>query len=139
VKPAAFLMAALAVLASAGCGQLDLTPEGNPSRVLRGEVDWGDTSALPADATVTVRVVDATRVGMPPDVLGSQTIRNPGSAPVAFRVEYWAEDDVLRRGLNVEVRVAWGGKVRYFNMNGHAVTLGNASDTHRVTVNPIGP
>jgi uncharacterized lipoprotein YbaY len=139
VRFAPVLLAALAVVASAGCGQLDLTPEGNPSRVLTGEVDWGDATPLPADATVTVRVVDASKVGMPPDVLGSQTIHNPGVAPVAFRVEYRAEDDVLRRGLNVEVRVSWGGKVRYFNLNGHAVTFGNAADTHRVTVNPVGP
>jgi uncharacterized lipoprotein YbaY len=139
VRSARFLLAALALSALAGCGQLDLTPEGDPSRVLTGEVTWGDTTALPADATVTVRVVDATQVGMPPDVLGSQTIHNPGVAPVAFRVEYRAEDDVLRRGLNVEVRVAWGGKLRYINMNGHAVTLGNAADTHRVRVNPVGP
>jgi uncharacterized lipoprotein YbaY len=139
VRIAPVLLAALAVAACAGCGQLDLTPEGDPARVLKGEVDWGDTEALPADATVTVRVVDASRIGMPPDVLGSQTIHNPGVAPVVFRVEYRAEDDVLRRGLNVEVRVAWGGKVRYFNLNGHAVTLGNAADTHRITVNPAGP
>ena len=76
---------------------------------------------------------------MPPEVLGSQTIRNPGVVPVAFRVEYRAEDDVLRRGLNVEVRVAWGGKVRFVNLNAHAVTYGNAADTHRITVNPVSP
>jgi uncharacterized lipoprotein YbaY len=134
-----FLLAAVAVAAFSGCGQLDLAPEGDPSRVLTGEVSWGDPAALPADAMVTVRIVDASRVGMPPDVLGSQTIRNPGAAPVLFRVEYRAVDDVLRRGLNVEVRVSWGGKVRYFNMNGHAVTFGNAADTHRITVNPVGP
>lgn len=139
MKIAPLVLAAVALVGLAGCGQLDMTPEGDPSRVLAGEVSWGEAEPLPADATVTVRVVDATKVGMPPDVLGSQTIHNPGAAPVAFHVEYRAEDDVLRHGLNVEVRVAWGGKVRYFNMNGHAVSLGNAGDTHRITVNPVGP
>jgi uncharacterized lipoprotein YbaY len=132
-------LASLALVALAGCGQLDLTPEGNPSRVLTCEVTWGDAEPLPADATVTVRVVDTTKVGMPPDVLGSQTIHNPGVAPVPFRVEYRAEDDLLRSGLSVEVRVAWGGRIRYINMNGHAVTLGNAADTHRISVNPVSP
>jgi uncharacterized lipoprotein YbaY len=136
---APLVLAAAALAGFAGCGQLDMTPEGDPSRVLAGEVRWGDEAPLPPDATVTVRVVDNTKVGMPPDVLGSQTIRNPGAAPVLFHVEYRAEDDVLRRGLNIEVRIAWGGKVRYFNMNGHAVSLGNAGDTHRITVNPVGP
>ncbi|HEY5078797.1 MAG TPA: YbaY family lipoprotein [Opitutaceae bacterium] len=139
MRIAPIALAALALVGSAGCGQLDMTPEGDPSRVLVGEVSWGEATALPADATVTVRVVDATKVGMPPEVLGSQTIHNPGATPVAFRVEYRAEDEVLRHGLNVEVRVSWGGSIRYFNMNGHAVTLGNASDTHRITVNPVRP
>jgi uncharacterized lipoprotein YbaY len=128
-----------AALALSGCGQLDLTPEGNPSRVLVGQVEIGGDALLPADTVVTVRVVDASAVGMPPQVLGSQTIRNPGIAPVPFRVEYRAEDELLRSGLNVEVRVSYGGKVRYFNLNRYAVTLGNAADTHRIRVNAAGP
>jgi uncharacterized lipoprotein YbaY len=133
-----FLLAAAAIGLS-GCGQLDLTPEGNPSRVVTGQVELGEAAALPADAVVTVRVVDASNLGMPPQVLGSQTISNPGAAPIAFRVEFRAEDEVLRRGLNIEARVSFGGKVRYFNLNRYAVTLGNASDNHRIYANPAGP
>lgn len=133
------MLSVVVALGFAGCGQLDVTPEGDPSRVLTGEVDLGDATALPADSVVTVRVVDASAVGMPPQVLGSQTITNPGVAPIKFRVEYRADDETLRRGLNVEARVSYGGKIRYFNINGHAVTLGNASDTHRINVNPAGP
>ncbi|MGA2016052.1 MAG: YbaY family lipoprotein [Opitutaceae bacterium] len=128
-------LAALAALALAGCAGMDLTPEGNPSRVLTGQIDLGGPAALPADAMVTVRVVDAS-AGMPPQVLGSQTIRNPGAAPIAFRVEYSAEDDVLRRGLNVEARVSYGGSVRYFNVNKYVVTLANAGGPLLITVNP---
>jgi len=51
---------------------------------------------------------------------------------------YRAEDEVLRKGLNIEVRVSFGGRVRFFNQNNYAVTLGNATDTHRVSVNPVG-
>ena len=132
-------LAAAAALALAGCGQLDLTPEGDPSRVLTGQVELGASVALPSDAVITVRVVDASNSGLPPQVLGSQTIRSPGAAPIAFRVEYRAEDEVLRRGLYVEARVSFGGRVRYYNLNRYAVTLGNASDTHRIYVNPVGP
>jgi uncharacterized lipoprotein YbaY len=135
VKTPTIALAALAALALAGCGQIDLTPESNPSRALTGRIELGGPAALPADAMVTVRVVDAS-AGMPPQVLGSQTIRNPGAAPIAFRVEYTAEDDVLRRGLNVEARVSFGGKVRYFNANKYVVTLANAADTLLITVNP---
>jgi uncharacterized lipoprotein YbaY len=87
---------------------------------------------------VTVRVVVPQRGDTPLRVLGSQTISDPGQAPVGFRVEYLAEDDLLRHGLNVEARVSWGGRVRYYNMNGYAVTLGNASDSHRIVVNAVG-
>jgi uncharacterized lipoprotein YbaY len=133
------LLSVAALLALSGCGQLDLTPEGDPSRVVTGQVEIGEDVALPADTVVTVRVVDASAVGMPPQVLGSQTINNPGVAPIPFRVEFRAEDEVLRRGLNIEVRVSIGGKVRYYNRNQHVVTLGNAAETHRISVSPAGP
>ena len=136
-RPTAIIVAA-AALAFSGCGQLDLTPEGDPSRVLTGRIDVGGPAALPADTVVTVRVVDASVTGMPPEVVGSQTLRNPGAAPIAYRVEYRADDELLRRGLNIEVRISYGGKVRYFNVNKYVVTLGNAADAHRITVNPTG-
>jgi uncharacterized lipoprotein YbaY len=137
MKIASILLAA-AALTFSGCGQMDLTPEGNPSRVLTGTVDIGQDTALPQDATVTVRVVDMTNAALPPVVLGSQTITSPGVAPVSFRVEYRAEDEVLRQGLNVDARISFGGKVRYYNVNKYVVTLGNAADEHRVTVVPFG-
>jgi putative lipoprotein len=139
MKPLLGLVAAASLFALSGCGQLDITPEGDPSRVLTGQVDIGENLALPPDAVVTVRVVDPSIAGMPPLVLGSQTITNPGTAPVSFRVEYRADDDLMRRGLNVEARVSYGGKVRYYNQNSYAVSLGNAADTHRINVNPVGP
>jgi uncharacterized lipoprotein YbaY len=132
-------MAALVALASAGCGHLDVTPEGDPARVLTGEVSIGENTVLPPDAVVTVRVVDSSAVGMALQVLGSQTITHPGAAPVAFRVEYRADDDTLRRGLSVEARISYGGRVRYFNVNRYAVTLGNADDPHRINVSTAGP
>jgi uncharacterized lipoprotein YbaY len=122
----------------AGCGAMDLTPEGNPARVLVGEIDLGG-AALPADATATVRVVDASAIGAPPAVLGTQTLEHLGPPPYAFRVEYRADDDLLRHGLNIEVRVSAQGKVRFFNRNQFAVTFGNAGDLHRVHVDPAHP
>jgi uncharacterized lipoprotein YbaY len=118
---------------------MDLTPEGDPGRVLVGTVDIGEATALPADTTVTVRVLDTSSVGVPPVVLGSETITNPGVAPIAFRVVYRAEDAALRQGLNVEARVSYGGKVRYYNVYKYAVTLGNAADEQRISVIPAGP
>ena len=132
------ILSAAAALALSGCGQLDLTPEGDPSRVAKGRIELGEAASLPADTVVTVRVVDASVAGAPPEVLGAQTLRSPSTAPIAFRVEYRAEDELLRRGLNIEVRISYGGKVRYFNRNRYALTLGNAADEHRITVNATG-
>lgn len=108
MKSARGVLAVLGILALAGCGHLDLTPEGDLARVLTGSINLGEDVVLPADATVTVRVVDSTGVGAPPRVLGSQTLNNPGASPIEFRVEYQALDEDLRRGLNIEVRVSWG-------------------------------
>lgn len=139
MKSTCALLAAAAALVLSGCGQMDLTPEGDPGRVLVGTVDVGEPTALPSDAVVTVRIVGESTAGMPPVVLGSQTIANPGVAPVSFRVEYRADDEALRQGLNVEARISYGGKVRYFNVNKYAVTLGNAADEHRISVERTGP
>ena len=137
MRPVLGILAAGAILASAGCGQLDLTPEGDPSRALVGQVDYSSDGPLPPGAVLTVRVVDAS--AMPPNVLGTQTIENPGASPVAFHVNYFAVDDLLRRGVNVEARLSVGGKVRYYNVNHYVVTLGSAGDSLRVHVNPMGP
>ena len=150
------VLAAVSVLLAAGCGHLDLTPEGNPDRTVTGFVDIGGMSLLPADAVVVVRVVDPTGLTdtsptevlgspsdsqpkrtMPAKVLGEQVIKNPGSAPVAFRIDYTAADEQLRRGINVEARVSFGGRLMYFNRNSYGITLGNAADPHRISVDPV--
>jgi uncharacterized lipoprotein YbaY len=139
VNRARLLVAGAALLLLAGCGQLDLTPEGNPARVLVGQIQLGDAAPLPGDATATVRVVDETASGQPPNVVGTQTLSQLGAPPYDFRVEYRADDALLHRGLNIEVRVSYGGKVRFFNRNHYALTFGNATDIHRVNVDATGP
>jgi len=126
-------------LVLAGCGHLEVNSEGDSSRALVGQVDAGQPRALPADAVVTVRVVVPATASLPGQVLGAQTIKSPGVLPVDFRVEYQASDELLRHGLNVEARVSWGGVLRYYNRNGYAVSLSNASDPHRIGVDPVGP
>lgn len=113
--------------------------------------------SLPPDAEVLVRVVDpnppnplqasamaanpaapplfngqnqtpAQMQTLGPQILGEQSIRNPGPSPVPFRVEFNATDDQLRHGLNVDVRISYGGRIRYANPNQYEVTLGDLSD-----------
>jgi uncharacterized lipoprotein YbaY len=152
--------AALAALFSAGCGHMSLDTEGDPHRVLTGTVEFSDPIVLPPGTEVRVSVVDETppppaanpgdnlnampalnRTNAPalapgPEVLGETTIQDPGATPVAFRVEYVADDDRLRRGLAIQVRVSYGGTVRFFNATQYEVSLNDVSDLHQVWVEP---
>ncbi len=72
-------------------------------------------------------------------VLGeyTQTLATGTSDPVPFRIEYSAEDAVLRRGLNVEVRVSFGGKLRFRTVNAHVVTLASSPFNQTVNVEAV--
>ena len=144
--------------AFAACGSLDLAPGGNPDRVLTGVVNAG--TGLPQGAEIVVRVIatqlapdslrpansDAPVMSHPrtqttEQVLGeqSQKLAAGTSDPVPFRIEYVAEDDLLRKGLTVDVRVSYGGKLRYRTINAHVVTLASAPYRQEVVVQPVSP
>ena len=150
--------AALAAALGVGCSHLDFAPPGDPDRVLTGTVSYSGT--LPDNAEVLVRVVDpsprpanadtltppnqppllnrpvtatiATNAAIGPQELGVQVIKHPGASPLAYRVEYRAEDEVLRHGVNIEVRITYDGRVRMFNSNQYSVTLPDVKDPHPI-------
>jgi uncharacterized lipoprotein YbaY len=132
LSPWAFL-AVVAVGLTAGCGHLDLVPIGEPERVLTGTVRFPEGTDLPQGAVVQVRVLDETKPG-PPMVLGDQTITDPQTDPVEFKVEFNAEDDLLRLGLNIEVRVSSNGRVKYENRAGNLVTSNDVDRPHEIRV-----
>ena len=138
MKFLSLLCLAGAALLVTGGGHLDVTPPGREDRVLSGMVNYELDAALPADAEVTVRVVDASAPGAGLRVLGETTIKNPGKAPIPFRVEYRADDQVLMHLVQVEARISFGGKLRFYSVAGHPITLGNVNDTHVVQVEPTG-
>ncbi|MES1167447.1 MAG: YbaY family lipoprotein [Pseudomonadota bacterium] len=128
----------VAALLLAGCDHIDIRPEGDSQRVLTGTVNFHVDEALPPDTVVLVRLVDTSNPGGAPMQLGEQTIKNPPNPPVPFRIEYQADDALLRHGLRIEARVSIGGKVRFYNVNGYALTLAKAADPQEVWVNPAG-
>ncbi len=135
-----WMFAALVCALGAGCAGLnyDTTAGGaSDERALTGTVICPSLLALPDHASVLVRVLDSGTAGGPPNVLGEQTITEAKNWPVGFRIEYRAEDALLRRGVNVEARVSAGGKLRFQTVSGHVVTLGNASATHEVVVEAL--
>jgi hypothetical protein len=149
------LIASLVVLVAAGCAHLDTTPAGNPDRVLKGAVNFNTT--VPAGAEIVVRLLEP--VGGEPSrgpgndvpvatqsagarterLLGEfrQTLSAGTMQPVPFQFEYRAEDAVLRRGLNVDVRVSVEGKVRLRTISAHVVTLASSPFSQEVWVQPV--
>jgi uncharacterized lipoprotein YbaY len=146
-----FAAVCLAQLVS-GCASLDVAAPGNADRVLRGTVSA--PSALPAGAVVVVRLVDAlgaaiSRGDVPladrptavpvERVLGEfrQTLTAMRSEPLPFEIAYRAEDAELRRGLNVDVRITFGGRMHFRTISAHVLTLASSPFPQDVAVQPL--
>ena len=148
-------LASVIALAWAGCTQLDTTPPGDPDRVLKGAVH--PAVALPAGAEIVVRLIEppggAPRIGStnertmagPPGTLRAERVlgeftrvlETGTTQPVPFQVEYHADDALLRRGLNLDVRVSFDGKVRLRTVDAHAVTLRSSPFEQEVKVQSV--
>jgi hypothetical protein len=156
MKSALLFLAVLGLaLTGAGCGHVDLRPEGDPQRTVSGIVTMTPDLLFPEDTEVVVRVID-TAPGRPvsaiggdstlPDrstlpkverIIGEKIVRAPGAKPVAFTVEFTADDAALRRGLTIEARISWGGQLRWRSMSNHVITLSNLSRKQEVWVDAV--
>lgn len=157
--PFPFLLTAFALLlACAGCGSssLDLARSSDPARVVHGTINMHDLDLLPPDAVLVIRVVDYSavelqrtqarkdipvvldnnqpKVDLPPQILAEQVIKAPSGSAIPFQIEFQADDDLLRHGLNIEARLSFGGQVRLRTVNAHAITLGNVNYNHEVWI-----
>jgi uncharacterized lipoprotein YbaY len=158
MKTIGSLILAGLVCGFAGCSNLEVTRGTNPDRVLSGKVNA--RTALPAGAEIVVRllapaatqdplraagadvpVVTRPTVHSSERVLAEQTItlQSGTSDPVPFRIAYYAEDALLRRGLNLEARVSFGGRLRFRTVQAHPVTLNSSFNPQDVSVQAIGP
>lgn len=132
-----------------GCANLDLARESNPDRVINGMVLPRGT--VPAGAEMAVRLLDlnpreapknplsemttaAPRTIVPERVVAEKSFTVPAQTggPIPFQLPYAATDAELRHGLNLEVRISHGGKVRFRSVSAHVVTLGSAPYQHEV-------
>lgn len=149
----ALLSVTCALLLGAGCGHVDLTPEGDPNRVLTGTVNVHMNLLPPPDSEVVVRLVEPADVTaaptapardmvigergtreQPEQIIAQQVIHAPAAMPVAFRLEFRADDAELRRGLNIEGRISWGRQLRFRNLEAQAITLDTLRDGKPVEI-----
>jgi uncharacterized lipoprotein YbaY len=156
ISPPFLLLAAGAWFAlTAGCANIEVVSAGDPQRRVNGTVEFRSAMTLPEDAVVVVRVLDMAGTGQKrttasrdlpigdrakaepvPEVLAEQTIKGFQGNSVPFHLEFVADDDLLRHGLNIDARISSGGKVRFRTTNAHVVTLGNVEYPHAVWVEP---
>ena len=138
------LLALAALLAGAGCGSasLDLRPENDPNRVLRGTVNFRSEQPLPPDTEIVVRVLDMSsveqsrtaasrdlpvaavaQVALAPTILAEKKFPvAPGNA-VPFVLEFTASDELLRHGLNIEARISSRAGLLFRTVNAQVITL----------------
>ncbi|HEY3756384.1 MAG TPA: hypothetical protein VGL42_09570 [Opitutaceae bacterium] len=147
-------LAGLTLLSGCGSVEVDTTPAGDSNRVVTGTVEVGG-GQLPPDAVVAVRVVDqvhhdyqdpnaalgvhsaTSAVGLPPEVIGELKIPHATGPSVPFTLKFYCTDEQLSRGLVLEARVSYGGKVHYFNVESYALNSGNIGDPRRIYVNQV--
>ena len=93
-----------------------------------GSVTYGDGAALPAGATLTVTLQDVSRADASAVLMARQIISNPGTPPVAFRLDYSRSDIDPRNTYSVSARVESAeGKLLFTNDTVYMVlTLGNS-------------
>ncbi|NBW86397.1 MAG: hypothetical protein EBR23_06110 [Planctomycetia bacterium] len=150
-----WLAAGAGLALAAGCANLEAVSYGDPHRTVHGTVEFRAEAPLPEDAVVVVRIVDMAgteqirssagrdlpigdraKAEPVPQVLAEQTIKGASSRAVPFQLEFDANDDLLRHGLNIDARISVGGKVRYRTASAHVLTLGNVEYPHAVWVEP---
>lgn len=124
----------LLLLAAAACQERTAPATTEPpapaqtDAAVTGSVTYGDGAALPAGATLTVTLQDVSRADASAVLMARQVIPNPGSPPVAFRLDYRQEDIDPRNTYSVSARVESAeDKLLFTNDTVYMVlTLGNS-------------
>jgi putative lipoprotein len=119
---AGFLYVAAAVLAGCEVANDDAAPAAAEARLV-GTVLYRERMALPADATVEVRLEDVSRADAPAEVLAEQTIATEDrQVPIAFELRYAAEAirPDRRYGIRAVIRGP-AGELLFTTTTPHAV------------------
>ena len=135
-KILAFILS-LSALFFCSCANIDTTPEPRGERTLTGNVLFRSEGVMPVGTKALVRLLDVTRADSLPVVLAEQTIDPVLASPVAFSLDYRAEDIVPPRRARLEARISINGKMRYYTVNALSVGVANASHPLEIWVEEV--
>lgn len=93
--------------------------------------------AIPSGATVTVRLLDVSRMDVAAEVLGETTIPDPPNVPVPFSIPYNPGDIVDTDTHAVVARIHVDGELWWTSPEQHPVLTGGDPDTVEVRVDRV--
>ena len=123
-----------------GGGQPIPTPEPGPARsgdgVVSGSVTYRERLALTPGATLVVKLRDVSYADAPAPLIASQTIPNPGQAPIEFRLEYKKADIDPRNRYSIKATIFESdGRMAFTNDTAYEViTRGNPNSADMLLV-----
>jgi putative lipoprotein len=129
----ALLLTALALGVTAGCASRQ-PPGSDRGPVVSGTVNYRARIALPADAVLTLRLLDVTRPDAPAIVIAEKSVSNPGNPPIAFELPYLPGDIRAGRQIVIDARIEVAGRPRFYAEKPHPVTPDSLYRSHEVWV-----
>ena len=116
------------VLSFADGGETMVLSRVEPSPLVTGSVLYRERIALPPEATLTVRLVDVSRMDAPAVLLGEQVVTPTGQVPIPFEISYDPAQIDERMSYAVQARIEVGGQLMFISTQAYPViTRGNPS------------
>ncbi len=127
-----------AFAAALGCG-LAVGLEGREATQITGVVTYHERVALPPDATIQVRLEDASRPEMPGKRVAEITVAAEGrQVPIPFVLPYRAADVAPNKTYLVRATVTAGGRTLFASRTGYPVITHGAPTRIEILVQQTG-
>ena len=130
----AALMALAALALAPACGEARTrapaaeatpAPEGRGGGAfVTGTITYRERVALGPDAVATIQLRDVSLADAPSVLVAEQSIANPGSVPIAFRIEYDPAAIDERRTYGIQADIREGGRLLFANDTAYDVITG---------------
>lgn len=98
---------------------------------ITGTVTYLQRESLPANAVVTVQLADASRVGVPAELIAEQTFTSNGAqVPLRFELRYDPARIRANGVYSVQGNISVGGQLRYTTTTRYLVITGSRPTTN---------